>query len=86
MKAPKDRTFEAGEDSGGEQRGHRGVASAWTGLTDLMHPTNRKATARQCGIHFRDAKRQHVAGVAGSSYVLGQPAKFGQIGCGNGRM
>ena len=86
MKAPKDRAFEAGEDSGGEQRGHRGEASARTGLTDLMHPTYRKTTARQCGIHFRDAERQHVAGVARPSHALGQPAKFGQIGCGNGRM
>jgi hypothetical protein len=57
MKAPKDRTFEAEKDSGGEQRGHRGVASALTALTNLMHPAYRKAAARQCGIDFRDAER-----------------------------
>jgi hypothetical protein len=86
MKAPKDGTFEAGEDSGGEQRGRRGVAAARTTLADLMHRTYRKAAARQRGIHFRDAERQHVAGVAAPSHALGQPTKLSQIGCSNGRI
>ena len=86
MKAPKDRTFEAGEDSGGEQRGHRRVASARTALTDLMHRAYRKAAARQRGIHFGDAERQHVAGVTAPSHALGQPTKLSQIGCGSGRI
>ena len=85
MKAPKDRTFEAREDSGGEQRGHRGVAAARTTLADLMNGAYRKATTRQRGIHFGDAERQHFADIMGTGHMFGQPAKLGQIGCGNGR-
>jgi hypothetical protein len=84
MKAPEDRACEAGEDSGGEQRGHWGVAAARTTLADLMHCAYRKAAARQRGIHFGNAERQHVAGVAAPIHALGQPAKLSQIG--NGRM
>jgi hypothetical protein len=51
-----------------------------------MDRTGREATARQRGIHFRDAERQHFAGFMGPRHTLGQPAKLGQIGCGNGRI
>jgi hypothetical protein len=57
MQAPEDRACEAGEDSCGEQRCHRGVASAWTALTNLMHRAYCKATTRQNGIHLGDAER-----------------------------
>jgi hypothetical protein len=50
MKAPKDKTFEAGEDPGGEQRAYRGGASARTGLTDLMHPTRRRTPEKDARI------------------------------------
>jgi hypothetical protein len=72
MKAPKDRTFEAGEDSGGERGVHEISEGGPRGCyAPVAASQGRRPAARH---DFRDAERQNVAGVAGPSHARGQPA------------